>query len=97
MFLINCPNCGKRNVSEFRCGGEVNPRPSDLEARSDEAWADYVYMRENTPGIVREWWYHRMGCGEWFLAERNATTHEVLRTYFRDEERHTGDDRRGAW
>jgi len=68
-------------VGEFRWGGEVNPRPSDLDERSDESWADYVYMRENTAGVVCEWWHHHMGCDEWFTAERNATTHEVRTTY----------------
>ena len=28
----------------------------------------------------REWWYHRVGCGLWFLAERDTRTNEVLRT-----------------
>lgn len=82
MFRITCPNCGKRNVSEFRWGGEVNPRPSDLERRSDAEWADHVYMRVNSASIVQEWWHHWMGCDEWFQAERHAVTHKVMRTYF---------------
>ncbi len=82
MFLIECPNCGQRNVSEFRWGGELNPRPVDGERLSDEAWAEYLYMRDNVLGVVREWWYHGAGCGEWFVAERHTRTHEVLRTYF---------------
>ena len=41
---------------------------------------DYVYFRDNVAGVQREWWYHRLGCGLWFLAERDTRTNEVLRT-----------------
>ena len=41
---------------------------------------DYVYFRDNVAGVQREWWYHRTGCGLWFLAERDTRTNEVLRT-----------------
>jgi len=84
MFLIDCPNCGLRNVAEFRWGGEFNPRPQHGEQLPDEAWADYLYMRDNARGVVREWWHHRSGCGEWFIAERHTKTQEVLKTYFYD-------------
>jgi sarcosine oxidase subunit delta len=39
---------------------------------------DYVYFRDNVAGMQREWWYHRVGCGLWFLAERDTRTNEVL-------------------
>ena len=81
MLILTCPNCGERNVSEFRFGGEYAPRPSDPSAPTDEAWADYLYMRENRLGQQTEWWYHHAGCGLWFLAERHTKTNEVARTY----------------
>ena len=81
MLILTCPNCGPRNVSEFRHGGEVNPRPKVPGAVSDEAWADYLFMRKNTLGVQTEWWYHRAGCGRWFLAERHTLTNEVARTW----------------
>jgi sarcosine oxidase subunit delta len=37
-----------------------------------------VYFRDNVAGVQREWWQHRTGCGEWFLAERDTRTNEVL-------------------
>ena len=40
---------------------------------------DYVYFERNVAGVQREWWYHRQGCGEWFLAERDTRTNEVLK------------------
>lgn len=81
MLLLPCPNCGPRNVAEFRYGGEVRPRPPDPMAVTDDAWTDFIYMRANKAGVQREWWYHRYGCGLWFLAERETTTNTVLRTF----------------
>jgi sarcosine oxidase, subunit delta len=78
MIILPCPNCGERNVSEFRFGGEVTKRP-DQPTRA--SWADYMYMRTNVLGMQREWWYHN-ACGCWFLAERHTKTHEVFSTYF---------------
>ena len=82
MIQIKCPNCGLRNASEFRFGGEYNPRPRQPLAVSDAAWTEYIYLRRNRLGVQAEWWYHRNGCGTWFLAERHTKTNVVLRTYF---------------
>jgi sarcosine oxidase subunit delta len=81
VLILECPNCGTRNVQEFRYGGEYNPRPAEPETVDDEAWADYVHMRRNLLGVQKEWWYHRAGCGLWFLAERHTKSNEVMRTY----------------
>lgn len=81
MLLLNCPNCGPRNVQEFRFGGEYHARPADPAALDDRTWADYLYLRENRLGVQREWWYHRAGCGLWFMADRHTKTNEVLATY----------------
>ena len=27
--------------------------------------------------MQQEWWLHRSGCGEWFIAERDTRTNEV--------------------
>ena len=80
MILLACPNCGPRNVQEFRYGGEVRRRP-DLNTVTPEEWADYVYTRDNPLGVMREWWFHRAGCGLWFIAERHTKTHEIQATY----------------
>jgi sarcosine oxidase subunit delta len=39
--------------------------------------AEYVYFRDNVAGLQREWWQHRAGCAEWFLATRDTRTNEV--------------------
>lgn len=75
-FLLTCPNCGVREVADFGFGGEVSPRPASRPATM-RALAESSYFRRNVAGVQREWWVHRSGCGQWFLAERDTTTNEV--------------------
>ena len=77
-FLLECPHCGLRDVNEFRYQGEVTRRPASGATLRD--LSDYVYFRDNVAGVQREWWYHRIGCGTWVLAERDTRTNVVLRT-----------------
>lgn len=77
-FLLECPHCGLREVTDFGFGGEVVTRPQ--ERPSVRELNEYVYFRRNTAGVQREWWVHRSGCRAWFLAERNTSTNEVLWT-----------------
>ena len=81
MILIECPHCGARNAQEFRYGGEYNPRPRQPVEVDQEAWIDYIYMRDNKAGLQKEWWYHRAGCQVWFLAERSTVTDVIERTF----------------
>lgn len=78
-FLLTCPNCGVREVTDFGYGGEVSPRPAEQPASLGEL-GGYVYFRRNVAGVQREWWVHRSGCRAWFLAERDTRTNEVLWT-----------------
>ena len=79
MKVMNCPLNGPRNISEFVWGGEVKPMPDDSKL-SDREWADYVFLENNTAGVVREWWCHAPS-NTWFIAERNTLSDEVVRTY----------------
>ncbi len=82
-FLLTCPNCGVREVSDFGFGGEITARPpAGAPARELNA---YVYFRRNVAGVQREWWVHRSGCQAWFLAERDTRTNEVHWTARPDE------------
>lgn len=85
-FLVRCPNCGERGVYEFRFGGEARPRP--MPQAGDAEWLTYNYVRQNEAGVQKEWWYHRAGCGQWFLARRNTVTNDVLETFFPEEQSH---------
>jgi len=75
-FVLECPNCGVREVTDFGYGGEVSTRPSG--SPSARELNEYVYFRDNVAGVQREWWYHRSGCRAWFIAERDTRTNEVL-------------------
>jgi len=77
-YVLTCPNCGPREVTDFSFGGELNPRPRS--APSLRELSRYNYFRRNLAGVQREWWCHRSGCGAWFVAERDTRTNEVLST-----------------
>lgn len=79
-FLLSCPQCGRRDVYEFRWGGEESRRPAP--GAPAEVWSSYLYLRDNEAGAQREWWYHRMGCRRWFLALRDTRTNEVQSTFW---------------
>ena len=74
-FLLTCPNCGVREVTDFGFGGEVSARPQTRP--SFRELNTYNYFRTNTAGVQREWWFHRSGCRAWFVAERDTRTNEV--------------------
>lgn len=82
MKILNCPLNGPRNISEFAYGGEVQIMPA-VDAGVRE-WADYVFIENNTRGLVREWWIH-LPTSYWFIAERDTETNDVVRTYPADE------------
>jgi heterotetrameric sarcosine oxidase delta subunit len=74
-FLLTCPNCGTREVTDFGFGGEVSRRPRERPTLRE--LGAYNYFRRNVAGVQREWWYHRSGCREWFLAERDTRTNHI--------------------
>ncbi|MEO0938937.1 MAG: sarcosine oxidase subunit delta [Pseudomonadota bacterium] len=73
-----CPICGARDRREFYYQGHALALDRPGPDASAEAWDNYVYQRENKPGVVRELWQHEAGCGAWIVVERDVTTHEVL-------------------
>ena len=79
MKMIDCPLTGPRPASEFVCGGEVQ-QVADPTAHDDTEWADYLFQYNNLAGVVREWWFHTP-TASWFIAERDTTSDEFLRTY----------------
>ena len=74
-FFLPCPNCGPRDVGEFSCAGEVTVRPRTSPSLRE--LTSYLYFRRNVAGVQREWWCHRLGCEQWFQAERDTRTNEV--------------------
>jgi sarcosine oxidase subunit delta len=82
MKLMTCPLNGPRPISEFAYGGEVRAMP-DAQTCSDTEWASYVFDRNGSPGVKREWWCH-IASGYWFIAERDTLHDQVLRTFAAD-------------
>jgi len=39
---------------------------------------DYVYLRDNLAGLMREHWYHAQGCRNWLVVTRDTRTHEIF-------------------
>jgi sarcosine oxidase subunit delta len=80
MLLIPCPWCGERDEIEFSYGGQADvPYPADPSELSDEAWAEFVFIRDNPRGLFAERWVHTQGCRRWFDLVRNTVTHEIVR------------------
>lgn len=78
MLLIPCPHCGERHESEFVNGGPVRlRRAEDPGALDDAAWVDWLTVPPNPMGPLREKWWHRLGCGAWFVVVRDTVTHAV--------------------
>jgi heterotetrameric sarcosine oxidase delta subunit len=82
MLRIQCPWCGERDQTEFRCGGQSHIiRPVDPSRASDQEWADYLFYRDNPKGVHHERWVHAWGCRQWFNMARDTVTHEILEVY----------------
>ena len=82
MLLIQCPYCGARPELEFAYGGQAHvARPAEPHAVSDQAWAEYLYFRDNRKGLHAERWRHVRGCGMFFNALRDTTTDQFIATY----------------
>lgn len=82
MLLIECPWCGAREEPEFHYGGQAHvARPEDPAALSDDAWAAYVFLRDNPKGVFAERWSHAAGCRRWFNVLRDTVSHRILAVY----------------
>jgi sarcosine oxidase subunit delta len=76
MIELDCPNCGLRNVSEFRYVGERLRRP-DPSTADPSTWRAYLYLRANPAGWTDETWLHRSGCRRYLAVERHTVTNQV--------------------
>jgi methylglutamate dehydrogenase subunit B len=80
---IKCPYCGERDAREFSYRGAAGLQRPDPDAPgAQEAFVDYVYLRDNPAGWHAELWYHRDGCRAWLVVERDTRTHEMRSAAF---------------
>jgi methylglutamate dehydrogenase subunit B len=82
---IPCPFCGERESGEFVYLGDAKPQRPAVHsvdgadaADATETFYEYVYMRDNVAGNMREYWYHGLGCRTWLVVERNTLSHEII-------------------
>ncbi|MGB3406894.1 MAG: sarcosine oxidase subunit delta [Jannaschia sp.] len=81
MLILTCPNCGLSvEETELVPGGEAH-RTRRGPGSSDDAFEEYLFLRDNVRGVHFERWRHAYGCGKWFLAARHTGTLEVFGTY----------------
>ena len=73
---IPCPHCGERASEEFAYLVAANPVRPAADAPA-EAWHDYVYLRDNPAGALRELWHHMHGCRRWLVVTRDTRTHAI--------------------
>ena len=66
------------------CAGPVKVLPESVP-EDDEAWVNYLFMEDNTCGVVLEWWCH-LASSYWFILERDTGTDEIIASW-RPEER----------
>lgn len=77
---LTCPLCGPRDRREFYYYGADAYLDRPVAEAPPEAWDDYLHLRDNLAGPVRDLWYHEAGCGAWLVVERNTLTHEITGT-----------------
>lgn len=74
MQRFPCPFCGLRDEREFHYLAEAGKtRPDTTQSIDDETWANYLYSKHNTHGVVDEIWMH-LTCREVFILRRNRTS-----------------------
>ena len=84
-MIINHPLLGPRDAQEFTYLGDAAliDRPDALSFPSTEsaqdAFHDYLYLRDNPAGEHRELWFHEQGDRSWLVVTRNTVTHEITK------------------
>ena len=74
---LKCPLCGDRDRREFYYYGAEEYLDRPAEAAAPEAWDNYLHLRDNVAGVVRDLWYHEAGCAQWLVVTRNTVTHDI--------------------
>ena len=75
MLVIECPDCGPRNSSEFGYQGKIRSRPKG--SPTEVAWRQYLYEEDNFSGFSKERWFHADGCRRFIDVVRHTVTNEI--------------------
>ncbi len=78
-MIINHPLLGPRDHQEFVCLGDATliDRPDWRDEDAPERFHDYLHLRDNPAGEVREVWYHEHGDRSWLVVTRDTGSHEI--------------------
>ncbi len=74
---LKCPLCGDRDRREFYYYGAEVYLHRPAEGAEPAAWDNYLHLRDNVAGVVKDLWYHEAGCAQWLVVTRNTVTHEI--------------------
>lgn len=84
-MIINHPLLGPRDAQEFTYLGDAAliDRPDGMSfpdtTAAQDAFHDYLYLRDNPAGEHRELWFHEQGDRSWLVVTRNTVTHEITK------------------
>ena len=83
-MIIQHPTLGPRDANEFVYKGDAKllNRPAWEPNASLEEFHDYLYLRENPSGVLRELWYHEQGDRSWLVVTRDTSTHTIFKVEF---------------
>ena len=79
-MIIKHPHLGPRDAAEFTVLGDASllKRPNWQAGDADDAFYEYMYLRDNPAGLHRELWFHEQGDRSWLVVTRDTVTHAVL-------------------
>lgn len=80
-MIINHPLLGPRDAAEFAYLGDASllNRPDWQADDAQRQFHNYLYVRENLAGQMRELWYHERGDRSWLVITRDTLTHEITK------------------
>ncbi len=78
-MIINHPHLGPRDAAEFVYKGDASmlERPDWQSENAASEFHDYMHLRDNVAGEMRELWFHEQGDRSWLVVTRNTRTHEI--------------------
>ncbi len=80
-MIINHPHLGPRDAAEFVYKGDASmlERPDWQSENATSEFHDYMHLRDNVAGEMRELWFHEQGDRSWLVVTRNTRTHEITK------------------
>ena len=80
-MLIDHPLLGPRDAAEFIYLGDASliDRPDWQSENAADKFYEYLYLRDNPAGVIRELWFHEHGDRSWLVVTRNTATHEITK------------------